>query len=171
VAAGVPAACAWAAAEPGPEAPAVSLWQESVDGGKTVVATFHTGKCRLEPSVVGSGQRLIATATDDRYRLQVYIDPFAGFQHYDVRYESTDPLLIVRGPGGPFSNMNYPVRLPAQPVGAIDFSPHGARLRLHFEDAFNKKGTDDVLLSGVMTCRLPPPPPKCPPPPPPPPPP
>jgi hypothetical protein len=154
MAAGVPAV-AVAAARSGIRsgwAPGIRIWQDSVDDGTSVVATFRWARCRLAPTVVGTGQRFIATASDNGYRLEIYIDPFAGFHDYPIHYESDAPLFLVRGPHGPFSNTYMPVRTPRIAGGVISFSTRGSRIRLHFANAFNVTGSDSVILAGGMSC-------------------
>jgi hypothetical protein len=116
--------------------------------GSKVVAQFKSGTC----SVSTGGFH--ATAHDGAWSIDVRIKAFAG---YGKRYElvhGNDPVFVVDGPGGPYSN-RYPSPHQTPALGAITFYPGGTKMLLGYEYAWNAAGQDAVLPIGKMTCVKP----------------
>ena len=72
-----------------------------------------------------------AIASDGAWRLEVGISNFSGFGDYEIPYGGPDPVVVIEGPPGTFSNATWqPGGLPF--AGAIAFGrrPHhmGARV-------------------------------------------
>ena len=116
--------------------------------GMKVVAQFKSGTC----SVSGGGFH--ATAHDGAWSIDVRIK---AFSNYSKRYElthSNDPVFVVSGPGGPYSN-RYPSPHQTPATGAITFYPGGTKMLLGYEYAWNAGGSDAILPIGKMTCVKP----------------
>jgi hypothetical protein len=126
------------------------MFQSSVGEGKSIVAIFRSGSCRV------SGGSFHASTTAGGYRLTATIRNFRGFGHrYTLRYRSSDPSFVVSGPHGPFTNAYFPGGTPPPGGGAIAFGPRGSTMSIGFISAFNAGGSDGVLFAGGMTCRYP----------------
>jgi hypothetical protein len=116
--------------------------------GMKVLAQFKSGTC----SVSGGGFH--ATAHDGAWSIDVRIK---AFSNYSKRYElthSNDPVFVVSGPGGPYSN-RYPSPHQTPATGAITFYPGGTKMLLGYEYAWNAGGSDAILPIGKMTCVKP----------------
>lgn len=134
----------------GKGAAGIMLFQKSVGNGLPLVTSFRSGACST------SGGSFRATSSSGGYSLSVTIRHFSGFgPHYVLRFQSSDPTFIVRGPHGPFSNVYFPGGTPPAAGGAIAFSSTGATMGLGFINAFNAAGSDAIALAGHMACNYP----------------
>ncbi len=127
----------------------ITMFQSSVNEGKSPVAVFRSGSC----SVRGGTWR--ASTSAGGYRLTATIRNFRGFgRHYTVRYHSSNPSFVVTGPHGPFRNTYFP-GTPPNGGGAINFNQSGRTVGMGFLATFNASGSDGVLFAGTMACRYP----------------
>ena len=113
----------------------------------TKVANFTIGACTQ-----GAGG-FTAIAEDGPWHLEVGISNFNGFGDYDVPYGGPDPLVVVEGPPGTFSNATWaPPGLPN--AGAIHFSDehHMGVGWIEFRTADESAA---IAGAGGMTCVYP----------------
>lgn len=130
----------------------IMFFQHSVNGGATPAAVFQKGICHQ--ATTGGQKQFSATSTSGSYTLHVTINPFGGFQNtYPLQYQSTNPVFVVDGPGGPFSNTYWPGGTPPSEGGAIAFSTDGKSMGLGFIDAWNADLSDDAVIAGGLTCK------------------
>ena len=128
----------------------ITMFQSSVNEGKSIVAVFRSGTCSL------SGGTFRASTSAGGYRLTATIRNFRGFgRHYVLRYRSNNPSFTVTGPHGPFRNAYFPGGTPPPAGGAINFGPRGSSMSIGFIAAVNASGSDGVAFAGGMTCRYP----------------
>jgi hypothetical protein len=137
---------------PSCESNGIMLYQQSVNGGATVAATFRSAACSRK-ATAGHGKQFQAVAKAGGYKLTVSIKHFAGYHNYPVDFESADPSFVVAGPGGPFSNVYWPGGTPPNHGGYITFSSNGAIMGLGFINAWNADFSDSILLAGTLTCN------------------
>jgi hypothetical protein len=112
------------------------------------VANFTIGDCT-------SGKSFTAISSDGEWRLEVGIDPFAGFgEMYEIPYGGPNPEVIIDGPGGPYSNTTWePGGLPY--AGSIAFEPDGSVMGLGFIEFRNASESFALTAAGRMTCVYP----------------
>ncbi len=113
------------------------------------VANFTIGDCT-------SGSSFTAISSDGDWRLEVGIDPFAGFdQMYDIPYGGPNPEVVIDGPGGPYSNTTWEPGGLAN-SGSIAFAPDGSVMGLGFIEFRNSDQSFAITAAGRMTCVYPP---------------
>ncbi len=134
------------------QAKGIMMFQQSVNEGASVVATFTSATCR-RITVKGGKTQFKATSKSDGYTLKVNINAFTGYHDYPLDFKATDPGFVVSGPGGPFSNVYWPGGTPPNHGGYITFGNSGTAMGLGFINAFNPSFSDSVALAGVLTCN------------------
>jgi hypothetical protein len=115
----------------------------------TQVASFRIGSC-----TEGAGG-FTAISTDGAWRLEVGISNFSGFHDYEIPYGGPDPLVVIEGPLGTFSNATWaPPGLPF--AGAIAF-PNGDKhgMGLGFIEFRTADQSAAITGAGGMTCVYP----------------
>jgi hypothetical protein len=113
-----------------------------------LVATFTKGTC------TAGGGGFHATAQDGDWSIDVRIKAFAGYGKRYTLTHGNDPVFVIKGPGGPYSNRyESPDKSPA--LGGISFYPGGTKMLLGYEYAWNASASNAVLPLGKMTCVKP----------------
>ncbi|MGE5408236.1 MAG: hypothetical protein ACM3NV_06445 [Syntrophothermus sp.] len=133
-----------------PTAGAVVVLRDGQEGNP--VARVKTATCRVRRH---AGFFASARSTDGAYSVKVFVQHWKGKgRQYPLHAEAEDPLIVVEGPSGRFSNGFHFNPLPyADAVGKIGFADGGTKLRIS-GDLSNEGGSAGIVfLPGTLTCR------------------
>lgn len=133
-----------------PTAGAVVVLREGQEGNP--VARVKTATCKIRRN---SGFFAYARSTDGAYSVKVFVEHWKGKGHqYSLHAGTEDPLIIVEGPSGPFSN-EFPFNpLPyAKAIGRIGFADGGTKLRISGDLGNEDASAGIVFFPGLLTCK------------------
>jgi hypothetical protein len=133
-----------------PTAGAVVVLRDGHEGSP--VARVKTATCRVRRH---AGFFASARSTDGAYSVKVFVQRWKGTgRQYSLHTGAEDPLIVIEGPAGRFSNGFHFNPLPhASAVGKISFSNGGTKLRISGDLGNEDASAGIVFLPGTLGCK------------------